>query len=991
MVKIASNKNIKGITVEIGGDVQGLDKALDSVDNKSKDLSSELKQVNKLLKLDPDNVVLLAQKQKILSEQVENSAEKLEKLKSVQDQIERQYASGEIDEGAYRRFQREIEDTEIALKRANDQIDNTSKNMDKVEDKTTTFGSKLKSAAKTAATAFKAAAAAAAAVGTALVKTSLDAATYADEILTISTNTGLSTEYLQAYAYAAELVDVDLKTMTTSMAKNIKSMTNAQKGTEDYVNAYKKLGVKVSDSNGALRDSEEVYWDVIDALGKIDDETERDSISMQIFGKSAQELNSLIAVGSEGLKEYAAEADEMGAVLDEKTLSSLGDLDDSFQRLQASSTAWRNQIGAIFAPEITTAINKITAFVTKNMPKITSFLKSAKKYVSSFLPSIKSIYDSGKKIVKTVLNIVGDIGKKLEPTIQNVVSFTKNVLKLIPTILKKAYTFLKPIISAVATVVEWVTSLAAAWTGIIVNENKAHKEVDILRSKTDELKDSVSETKSEWDDLNEAAANSLIEADEEINDIERLRSRLSLLVDETGNLVGSEDELQTILKKLSDEGFTVNYDAQNRQISNYQKLQDEIQKTIELKLYESRINTLSVLESEAWQTQADTKKQIIDLTEQQLAVANKLRQLGAIWNEENQTWLYLPSGKNSAEVEELKEQYDGISKAVKTAESAYESASGVIEAYNQALTAGETGDYSAAIKIAEDAVKSWSTTTETITAESLDEIEEAMKLKIASIYKLLDDYGVEFATQAMGELDDYISQYTAMGGDTTALLADFLALGEAISNAVNDGLNSDGDIGSEYIRNLISTFDSIQTQMAPKIESDFKKFGAEIPEVLSVGIQTNSSAAENATQSVVDASADADTSGFFVVGKNMGAGIVNGLKAMLPNIVKQASSVVNSAMTAMKKASDEHSPSKKTRQIGAYMGEGLELGLLDRIRDVQNVSARLAKSAIAPIAATTTTSFTVNNTNNFNTTAARDGTALVRQINRELGSLYYKR
>ena len=82
----------------------------------------------------------------------------------------------------------------------------------------------------------------------------------------MSTVTGMSTDSLQAYSYAADLVDVSLDTMTGSMAKNIKSMSNAAKGSATYADTYAKLGVAVTGANGELRNSEDVYWETIDAL-----------------------------------------------------------------------------------------------------------------------------------------------------------------------------------------------------------------------------------------------------------------------------------------------------------------------------------------------------------------------------------------------------------------------------------------------------------------------------------------------------------------------------------------------------------------------------------------------------------------------------------------------------------------------------------------------------------------------------------------------------
>ena len=110
-----ANKNIKGITIELGGDSTGLQKALKTVDSTSVKLNSELKEVNKLLKFDPSNTELVAQKQKLLTDSIGNTSTKLDQLKSAQSQVEAQFKSGNIGEEQYRAFAREVAQTEQSL------------------------------------------------------------------------------------------------------------------------------------------------------------------------------------------------------------------------------------------------------------------------------------------------------------------------------------------------------------------------------------------------------------------------------------------------------------------------------------------------------------------------------------------------------------------------------------------------------------------------------------------------------------------------------------------------------------------------------------------------------------------------------------------------------------------------------------------------------------------------------------------------------------
>lgn len=120
-------KNIKGITIQIGAETTGLDKALKDINAKSRDINKELREVNKLLKFNPKDTEILSQKQKLLGDQIAATKEKLDRLKAAQDEVKRQYQAGEIDEGQYRAFQREVIETESKLKHYQKQLKDVNK------------------------------------------------------------------------------------------------------------------------------------------------------------------------------------------------------------------------------------------------------------------------------------------------------------------------------------------------------------------------------------------------------------------------------------------------------------------------------------------------------------------------------------------------------------------------------------------------------------------------------------------------------------------------------------------------------------------------------------------------------------------------------------------------------------------------------------------------------------------------------------------------
>jgi len=134
---------IKGITIEIGGDTQKLNKALEDVNKKTRDVQSELRQVERLLKLDPGNTDLLAQKQKLLAEAVENSREKLDRLRAAQQQVNEQFRKGEINEEQYRAFQREVVKAEQELAKFEKQLRETGLTAEQVGQKLKDAGQKM--------------------------------------------------------------------------------------------------------------------------------------------------------------------------------------------------------------------------------------------------------------------------------------------------------------------------------------------------------------------------------------------------------------------------------------------------------------------------------------------------------------------------------------------------------------------------------------------------------------------------------------------------------------------------------------------------------------------------------------------------------------------------------------------------------------------------------------------------------------------------------
>lgn len=154
----------------------------------------------------------------------------------------------------------------------------------------------------------------------ALIDISKEAGAAAAEILKLSSVTGQSAESIQEFDYAAEMIGVSSDRIRDSLKETTNKMQEARDGNEATAAAYAKLGVSITDANGNLRSAEDVFYDTIDALGQMENRTERDALAMDLMSESAQELNPLIDAGSGALKKYADEAHDMGYVLDNEAL-----------------------------------------------------------------------------------------------------------------------------------------------------------------------------------------------------------------------------------------------------------------------------------------------------------------------------------------------------------------------------------------------------------------------------------------------------------------------------------------------------------------------------------------------------------------------------------------------------------------------------------------------------------------------------------------------
>ena len=386
--------NIKGITIQIGGDTTGLDKALKGVNGQAREAQNELKEVNKALKLDPGNTELLEQKQRALASAVEATTKKLETLKDAQKQAADQLARGDIGQQQYDALSREIVKTEAELKKATKAQDKFNISAEQASAKLSAVGDKAQMVADKTRALSTAAAGLVVAIGGAAVKS----AAWADDLNTLSKQTGLTTEDLQKMQYASELVDVSVDDIAGSMSKMRRAM--ATDGKQDV---FAQLGVSVRDGTGALRDSSTVFYEVLDRLGKVGNETERDAMAMEIFGRSADQLAGIIDDGGASLKALGEEAENLGLILDQDTLDAMNRVNDQIDRLKAQAQGQFAKAGAAALEALTPAIEGIV----NALSKVLEFIGNLNPEVIKVVTIIAAIVAAISPVAAIIAKIAG--------------------------------------------------------------------------------------------------------------------------------------------------------------------------------------------------------------------------------------------------------------------------------------------------------------------------------------------------------------------------------------------------------------------------------------------------------------------------------------------------------------------------------------------------------------------------------------------------------
>lgn len=456
---MAANR-IKGITIDISANTVQLTDALKDVEKRLKTTQTELNDVNRLLKLDPKNTELLAQKQKLLTSAVEDTKKKLEEE---QEALKQLVAKSDGSDAAVRQqdaLKREIEATTQSLKQYQTELKAMPSSLKNLADKTGELAEKTRGLS-----------AAAAAGLTGLVGLAVKAGQTADDLNTLAKQTGFTTDELQKMKYASDRIDVSMETITGAAAKMTKQIASGN-------SAFADLGVSLTDANGNTRAVNAIFYDTIEALSKVENETDRDTLAMSLFGKSANELAGVIDDGGEALRAFGQEAEDAGLILSQEALDNANKFNDALDQLKAKAQAAFLESGATLAENFLPAMEKLVEIGGKvlefiaNMDSDTLTLITSVMAFGAVLSPVLSAVSGGLKLFNDI-----NTAMKLAHTVE------------LPSLISGITTGAATAVASLSTILPVLAAIAAAAVGVIaliktIKQNKLNKEYDNYFSST---------------------------------------------------------------------------------------------------------------------------------------------------------------------------------------------------------------------------------------------------------------------------------------------------------------------------------------------------------------------------------------------------------------------------------------------------------------------------------------------------------------------------
>lgn len=887
--------NIKGLTVEIGGDTTKLGKALESVNKQTRSLSSELGDINRLLKLDPGNTDLLAQKQKVLAQAISETGKKLDTLKTAEKQVQEQFERGEVSEEQVRALKREIIATEKKLgsyekaaKETAEALDNVGEESEDAAEKSDKLGDSLSTGVKVGLAAVVAGCTAAVAAIASSVEATQQYRTEMGKLNTAFTTNGHSVEAAQQTYEELQgvLGETDQAVEAANhLAKLTKNEADLSKWTDICTGVYATFGAslpieglteasnetaKVGAVTGPLADA--LNWAGVsedrfnESLEKCSSEQERQQLIMEtlvdLYDDAAaayEETNAEVIrsnKATEKLNKVWADVGSKAAPIVNTFREGVAELGEAFVDLVDDTDVREFQL---------TCKKGFNELADKTLPKM---INSLEWCVENF-DAIQSVAVGAATAVVAykVAVIAAEIAQK----------------GLVATI--KATTVAQKALSLAQAATPWglaAVAIAGVVTGLVAYKAKveeAAQKTEHLTLEEQELAQSAKDAADSFREQQEAVVGNIGGIQSQMSHVTDLANELQTLVDKNGAVEESDRaRVQFILNELNS-ALGTEYSMVDGVVQKYGELEANINDVIRAKT----ANALLEAGNEAYVT--------------------------ALQNEQ-QAW-----------------------EAVNVAEKDYLAQKELVK-QKEAELAQARADYDAAV-LAGDQSAMTSAMNRVNSCKGYLANEQAVLTEKKAAY---DQAAIDYGNYSSTITNYEAAQEAALQGnyDTTVQLM----------QGKNAAYSNHADVVDTETRNVLDSLQKEAVDAGVKAAETKKNFEA------GVGGYTQEMVdeAEKGYEDALDAYATAydDAHG---VGKDIGGGLSDGMESKRTSVVSKIKSIVGAIISAARNEADSHSPSRKMIAFGEDMGEGAVIGLENMFKAATAAGRGLAQGAAKGVAA----------------------------------------
>lgn len=395
------NSYVKTVNSEFNEAVAGMGKWSDSTDG----LNAKINQLNKILEAEKTKLSSLEKEYDSLTDEQKKNTVQGQKLAI---QINNQRATVKKTESEIDRYETSLKELTDAGVKTKKELNDLNKTIDDNGSKAGAVAGKL---AKGIAGGVAAVGAAAVGAGVGMFKMADSVSQTGDAIDKGSQKLNISAENYQKLSYAMERSGSSIDDISKGMKTITTELADVENGVDGAGESFSKLGVNMRNADGSMKSSEQILLDSIDALGKMENETQRNALAQEIFGKSASELTPLLNSGADGIKQLMQEAEDYGMVMSDDAVLASATFQDSLTRLQGTMSGLKNNMLGQLLPSLSTITD-------------------------GFTDMMAGVDGGGEKMAQGVKDLVGQITQMIPKAVEILGTIAGAVLESAPSILK---------------------------------------------------------------------------------------------------------------------------------------------------------------------------------------------------------------------------------------------------------------------------------------------------------------------------------------------------------------------------------------------------------------------------------------------------------------------------------------------------------------------------------------------------------------------------